>query len=566
LLAQVLLIAQNRKSDYSVNFYTPFLVDASNLKIINQFAKLKERPIYENLKVEKFFMVDIDAKKVDLYDQYLDKTFSMPGIEGIADDIDFVLSRMSKKNIVYLNRPKIVEELSLKASIRRSAIKTEPEIDKIIKAIADLIHPKYNLIKCIRKGLLFHHGGMPDMVRLYVEEIYQRYAAFEFVVTTSTLLEGVNIPAEKIFVLNPRKGRGNLTTAQFKNLIGRICRFKEVFDEKDGSMSLLEPSVYLVKGNYAPANFSLQKFYEKRVKANIKIEDDVENPLLEKTQNSSQTKEILEYLENMEPGASGLKDVITPKTEVGVICYANYVNDFNILQNEKHIAENLEAHKKQTAGLISSAEELINAIVFIFFRNVDLFEKEINLTRIKEHTEAQHFYSMFINWRSKGTPYKIMIQSFLKYWHHRDETGAVYIYVGPRWGETSRDEGPKLLYVDLREKDEEQRVNLAVVKIKEEQEFIDFHILKYLEVLNELHLVDVKFYDHVKYGTSDGELICLLKNGFSNELAQLLVDKYRAYLHINTKNDIVKYDEVLIKKMKSDDENDILIFEAENNL
>jgi hypothetical protein len=566
LLAQVLLIVQNRKKDFMVNFFTPFLIDVENLRIRNHEIEIKGQPIGEYMKVERFFAFNLESKEMYIYDQFLNRTFPVEVDGGILSDMDFIFAHKSAKNIVYLNRPMIVERFSLIAAEQRDDMPLTPEIRKIIESIGEFIHPDYNLIKCIKSGVLFHHGGIPDIVRLYVEEVYSKYSNFEFIVTTSTLLEGVNIPAEKIFILNPSKGHGHLSAAQFKNLIGRVCRFKEVFDEEAGSLRMLEPEIYLIKGEHAPSNFSLLNFYKTKVNSSIVVEDDVKNPLLEGSEDTERTKDILEYLENMESGASGLQNVISPESEIGKLCYSNNIQDFDILANEASLIANLDFYRQLGYGPINNSESLMGTIAKIFFEGVELYEKSENIIRLKENEEARSFYSMFVNWRSQGAPYPLMITRFLSYWRKRESEGEALIYIGPKWGEETRGGGHQKLYVNILEKNEVQRINLAIAKIKEEQEFIDFNILKYMEILTELDLVDEGFYDQVKYGTSNKEIICMLKNGFSMELAKLLTTGYVQNLELNLEQDTVRYDSGLIDLMRQNEENDILVFEAESNL
>ncbi|MDO8272434.1 MAG: DEAD/DEAH box helicase [Gammaproteobacteria bacterium] len=566
LLAQVLLIVKNRKIDFLINFFTPFLTDVGNLKIRNHGIEIKGLPIGEYMKIERFFAFDLGSNEMYLYDQFLNKTFPLVVENGVRSEIDFIFANKSKKNIIYLNRPITVEKFSLDLAEQREDTPLTPEIEKIVKSMGEFIHPEYNLIKCIKKGILFHHGGIPDIVRLYVEKIYSKYQNFEFIVTTSTLLEGVNIPAEKIFILSPAKGRGHLSAAQFKNLIGRVCRFKEVFNKETGSLSMLEPEVYLIKGTHAPSNFSLLTFYMTKVNSKIVIEDNVKNPLLENSEYTEKVYTGLEYLENMESGASGLQNVITPESDICKFCYTNNVQDFDILANEEILVANLENYIECGYEPISNPESLISAVVRIFFEGVSFRENKDNIVRLKDNDEARKFYSMFVDWRSKGAPYPLMISRFLRYWKIREAAGEQLIYIGPKWGDEVRAGGHQKLYVDLSKKNDVQRINLAIAKIKEEQEFIEFNILKYLEILAELGLVDESFYDQVKYGTSDKEIICMLKNGFSMELAKLLIESYRENLELTIKQDTVTYGGDLLDLMRGNQENDILIFEAENNL
>lgn len=567
LLAQVLLIAQNRKRDVVVNFFTPFLTDVENLRIKNHDIEIKGRPIDEHMKIERFFASDIGLKEHCLYDQFLNQHLPITLDPNISTDIDFILKYKAAKNIVYLNRPMQVEHFSLNIARIKGDIPLTPEIEKIIASIGEFIDPQYNLIKCIRAGVLYHHGGIPDIVRLYVEEIYSKNADFEFIVTTSTLLEGINIPAEKIFILTPRKGRKSLSAAQFKNLIGRVCRFREIFSDTSGSMAMLEPEVYLVKGEYSPKNFSPLSFYRKNVNLSVSVEDEVSNPLLEHTSEvSHEAQDILEFLENMETGASGLENVKSPISDIGRLCYANNVQDFQILPNEAKLVENLDYYKNLELGVISNAEALVEAIVSIFFSGINLDDDSDNIVRLKDNEEARRFYAMFISWRTQGAPYPLMIRRFLNYWQRRELQGEALVYVGSTWGEEVRGGGHRPLYVNMSQKSESERINLAIAKIKDEQEFIDFHILQYLEILFELELLDGDFYDHVKYGTSNKEIICMLKSGFSMELAKRLTEHYRDKLEFDLTQDVIKYDKSLINKMRENGENDILVFEAEGNL
>ena len=120
------------------------------------------------------------------------------------------------------------------------------------------------------------------------------------------------------------------------------------------------------------------------------------------------------------------------------------------------------------------------------------------------------------------------------------------------------------IYTKLRDKNKTTIVNLAIVRIKEEQDFIDNKLLKFVEVLHDLGLLDSSFYAKIKYGTDDEETICLIKNGLSLSSAVLLLKKYRNCLIINVTESTVAYKETLIPRMKMEQENDILIYEVQN--
>src|SRR5690606_14308343 len=129
------------------------------------------------------------------------------------------------------NRPRHAEEVAV-ALAAAEPVSASAMLLEAQRAIADHVHPKYRLIEARSRGVVFHHGSMPEMIRMYVEQLYSDLdaAAPKYMVSTSTLLEGVNTPSDTLFVLNPVKGRNSyLSPSQFRNLAGRIGRFSEIF-------------------------------------------------------------------------------------------------------------------------------------------------------------------------------------------------------------------------------------------------------------------------------------------------------------------------------------------------
>ena len=60
--------------------------------------------------------------------------------------------------------------------------------------------------------------------------------------------------------------------------------------------------------------------------------------------------------------------------------------------------------------------------------------------------------------------------------------------------------------------------------------------------------------------------ILLIQNGISLSLTKLLLEKYRRYIRFNIEDDTIELDIELIDEMSKNKENQILIFEAENNI
>lgn len=562
LLAQTIIILKSRNPNIVFNFFSPFISDPENVKVKQSNYEVLSQKTDEFLKSEKYYVCDVynSPGELKLYEQFSNRFISTS--ITYSNHIDLLNSQKANKNIIYLNRPKHIEEFSI--DYANSLNNVDIDFTEIVSTISDFLHPEYNLIKCIKKGIVYHHGGMPEIIRLYVENIFSKYNQLQFVITSSTLLEGVNIPAEKIFLLSKKKGRGNLSISQFRNLIGRINRFSEIFHPENGNLKLLEPHVYIVKSKYEDQRANVESFLQSRARTEVKIEDEVNNLLLKdeaslNTDDKADLKKSLEYLENIEPNSTNLTDVEYVDSDIAKLCYKNNIYDFDIKQFESQLNSNLTAYLNTLFPIITDSNQLIEAINSIFFNGIEILEE--NLKRL-QNIPARRFYSMILEWRSSSASYKEMIGSFTSYWNSlRGEN--LLIYVGAKWGQVKRNiTDHKPLYIDLRGKDNSSRVNIAIIRIKEEQDFIEFNLIKYVEILAELELIDSNFYDKIKYGSSDKNIITLLKNGFSIELAKCVTKpEYSSFITINSDLDEIIIQNQLINEMELNGENKILIFE-----
>jgi superfamily II DNA or RNA helicase len=564
LLTQVLLIVKNRNKNVIFNYFTPFLAEPEKLKIIEN-KNLDYRKIEEFIKVEKYYIFNFTNNKLSLYDQFLNVFFELKDV-SVENDIEFINKFKANKNIIYLNKPKNIERIALKIkNLDRSKNK---DINKVKKALSEFLHEDYHLIDCLDNGIVYHHGGMPEIIRMYVEDSFSKIKDLNFIVTSSTLLEGVNIPAEKIFLLTAKKGPSKFNPSQFVNIVGRVCRFSESFNEYDGNLKMLEPEVYLVNGEYW-GNINLEKFIVDSVKENKKKKEIIDNVLLKEInskkiceEEKEQVRENLEYLENIEPGVTKLDNVKRSISDIGKSCFKNNVHDFDIYSNEDILVDNY--NKKNNITKIDNVKDLIKTIVDIFIENIKFDEKYQNNNFRRLHNEAaQRFYSMFLEWRISGSSYKRMIAGFVKYW---DSLLNKIIYVGKTWGEMKLKSTDRIpLYINLNSKSNVQKINLAIVRIKEEQDFIEFELMKYVEILNDLEMLDTTFYEKIKYGSNNQQIIALLKDGFSMELAKCVIkDVYNNYVNINEENIVIS--EKIINKMEEQDENEILIFEIKYHI
>src|SRR5690606_15210394 len=372
LLAQTIIILKARNSNVIFNFFSPFISDPNNLKVKQSDYEITAKGTDEFIKSEKYYIcnVYVSSGELLLYEQFTNSLIRTGKIYN--NSINILQREKASKNIVYLNRPKHIEDFSKKLS--DSSIENNSNIDELTSTISDFLHPEYNLIKCIKKGIVYHHGGMPEIVRLYVENIFVKFDFLQFVITSSTLLEGVNIPAEKIFLLSTKKGRSNLSISQFKNLIGRVNRFSEIFSKEKGNLELLEPHIYVIKSEYENKRANIESFIKKTARTELKIVDEVNNLLLKdeiqlNELDKKDLKKSLEYLENIEPNSTDLENVSYVSSVIAKLCFQNNIHDFDIKGNEKVLVKNLQKYREQLFTAIKDSNDLMYAIYSIFIKD-----------------------------------------------------------------------------------------------------------------------------------------------------------------------------------------------------
>lgn len=133
-----------------------------------------------------------------------------------------------KGNLLYVNGAAEAEKVA--QQIKSMIITDNPEYEpsfrilELIKLIKKTIHPNYALVETLKGGVAFHYGNMPLAIRNEIEDLF-KIGEISFLVCTSTLIEGVNLPAKTIFVRGPQKGHNQpMNEIDFWNLAGRAGR------------------------------------------------------------------------------------------------------------------------------------------------------------------------------------------------------------------------------------------------------------------------------------------------------------------------------------------------------
>ena len=139
----------------------------------------------------------------------------------------------NESNIVYCNRKDVCENVADKIAKRIHHVKQDSRLEEAADYISKFIHKDFTLAENLKKGVAFHYGPLPSIVRWMVESL-ARDNLIDFIVCTSTLAEGINLPAKNLFLKNPMQPRRykkpeRLEDVKLDNITGRAGRMLEHF-------------------------------------------------------------------------------------------------------------------------------------------------------------------------------------------------------------------------------------------------------------------------------------------------------------------------------------------------
>ncbi|KER70037.1 hypothetical protein HR51_21675 [Burkholderia cepacia] len=249
LLLNCLEEAIRRSPDVRLLFITPNSKSASSMNGLLDLKRLLSiqsdlKPVRQNLIYVKF---QARAKEISL-------RLHRPGLEPLEIGTYKAQRRFLTKDkrlidaaielggggqsLVYVGGPDSAEKIALAISKHRTdAVPASADLKVLSEFVAEHVHPEYALVSSVLTGVGYHYGHMPSAISSAVEQ-YFRENKLPYLVCTSTLLQGVNLPARNIFLHKPTKGKGKpINGSDFWNLAGRAGRMQK---DTHGNVFLIE--------------------------------------------------------------------------------------------------------------------------------------------------------------------------------------------------------------------------------------------------------------------------------------------------------------------------------------
>lgn len=172
------------------------------------------------------YVVDLVENKVSVFNDYRRTAVEVGVFKQTVIPAQLIrVVGAGHQNIIYCSSTKKAVDMALDYAKTSPVLNNNAALMSLAKEIRSEIHNDYYLADLISKGIAYHIGYLPANIRLQIESLF-RSGDITAIFCTSTLVEGVNLPADNLFITHYKNGLSNMTAVDFKNLIGRVGRIE----------------------------------------------------------------------------------------------------------------------------------------------------------------------------------------------------------------------------------------------------------------------------------------------------------------------------------------------------
>ncbi len=530
------------------------------------------------------YIINKTNNTISFYNQY---TNNFVDLITLNEEIDYfqlikstIFSNNNIQNLIYANKISDVQDLALEFSKNLDYINPNErgykELIELSEYIKKEIHQSIYLADLVKKGVAYHIGNLSTSVRLKIEKLYINNI-IHTLFCTSTLIEGINLPADNLFILSYENGKKNFTSVEFKNLIGRVGRIK-----------------YNLYGNvFAVINDSSQintfqdliqkKIAKQKLSVTSSLKDEYKCFIVEKLKEGIVNFDRPDFIPTGEFDIVRrytlilLKDIIDNKdtlitNEFSTYLQGNVRNEINeqFSSFKEHIDDDINTSLDQVIRLNNAIEKgleypslhsdtryddivnFLEQLCYIF--NWDKYDKSLagNINYYGEHPIIKRHAVALNKWLYGLTINEIINDSISYYSNPKNEMTL-------RFAKTKEEKEiePFPWYKDVPYNDSKlHRNKLINDTLKEIERIILFKFSNYFhkfssqyKKIKKIEHLKNDWYEYVEYGTTEGLVIFLQQVGFTRE-ASLYI--YRnSSIYISYENGETK---LKLTLLESDDE------------
>lgn len=522
------------------------------------------------------FMVNLKSKQIYIYNDHLKTPEYICSIDATPADGAIRLMGLFYKNsgdrpsrmIAYFSsKDKAINAALVFAGIKKhidGGIQRpiDPELTELARDVRNQVHKDYFLAGLLEQGIAYHIGYLPSAIRMRIEKLFKD-EKITAMFCTSTLVEGVNLPADNLFITSYYSGRAQMTDVDFRNLIGRVGRIQynlsgNVFMISDETKNNKQ-DVYLdkLKTGIPDQHLSLVQDLKPKHKKKI-VETLLSGSSVIDKYNDDQPEE--EYIMMCKFGLILLKDIMHDNDSLIQQEFRKYMKDGDedkirgafftytpIIDNDINIS--LDQTRKLRAAILTDSNFSyptpepdgsfsIDKVLEFLIRLGEIFDwKRYEYSTLGkcdeegDYTKLRWYAVILVQWmEGKGLNY--IMRRAVEYQERHPEKFWVNRYTKMYYNRESL-EHRNIVFANTLEVIE----NIILFSIS--NYFLRFSN-EYKRVHGENALNKNNWYEYVEYGTTNEVTIQLQRYGFSRESANYIRTHQQYYLIDNEGNVRVK--------------------------
>lgn len=492
------------------------------------------------------FLMDFVQNKIQVYNERTGRPIDIATINKPGLSLNDMLLLFEAKNlrlppnqrsqtIVYYNgRSKAIAAARAYSNSQGIGYKNDAELDALSRDISQEVHGDYFLADMIRKGIAYHIGYLPASIRTRIEGLFQS-GHITVMFCTSTLLEGVNLPADNLFITDNKIFRSQMSPVDFRNLIGRVGRisynlYGNVFFVSDDRTASPAEYIEMLQSPVPEQELSIAT----NPKVLKKVEKQYIVDILKKGESMipqrTTTQSEESYVMMRKFGLILLKDIMEDRNSLVRKEFSAFLtaNDENAIREKFMAAETLPDDDINTS--VDQTKKLIAAIrkglkypaapggsfkyadVLDFLNQLsDIFEWPIYEKSSLGKESMRRWYAVILCQWMEGMGLSFIMKKALEYHRNNPDNFRVSAYQPPTIYNDRSKEHRNVVFADTLEVIE----NVILFSISN-------YFLRFSNEYKKIHGVtefDNNWYEYVEFGTTNPLTILLQRNGFSREAA-----------------------------------------------
>jgi hypothetical protein len=420
-------------SDIKIFFMSPLIRNPE--MFINEFELKDTFSIYERLPtvnqniitLEKKFrssIVNVKYKdKITGNFKLVDKNF-----HSIEEKIAYIINKFNngENSIVYCNKQSSTRKISKNLISEEKFPKLDiPELNEFSDYLKKYICEEYDLADFIQRGVAYHYSKLPSIIKDGIQDLAKN-GDLKIITCTSTLLEGVNIQANNIYVYNPKKHTKLLSNLEFWNLSGRAGRMGK---DLCGNIICID-----LKSDWYNINYSRRNIEDVKFKKNKMINGELDQfkTYLENIDSMNVDRNNKEWVESNK----NLESILLLEIIEGIDIKSKYSNESqNITEIDSILTEKINKNvvpEDLLKRLVGIDIEAINKLWNTFINKYNIIEDFFLLNPFQEGADKRFetilngINKIFLNYKYTEGMIKAIKITSLKWMREKSMKGIIF--------------------------------------------------------------------------------------------------------------------------------------------